>query len=243
MEIIKKEDTKGGGGTKSTQMTLAEKKLVAKVDVPRQIIDNTGTAAKINVSATINGAPAGVDNATNLEVAKPDSDIKQMLSQLQQKQGGIVGEGGVGGGVVGPDGVIVESKFPPLSVNIVRGMLYTVYMIPSYVYRVDYHPDEFTINVKAQQLTDLMARYGITDVKYIDVIFFGAGVVGDLSGAFGVCKELREEKNKEKKHKEEVEAREEQRLFSGSGVIDTPDNTMLSKAKTESSGGIEAGVR
>lgn len=224
MEVIKKEDAVVKGAKGTGMMSLSEKKLVAKAEPPHQVIDNT---VKTNVSATVNESSVPVDNATNLNVVPPDSDIKQMLSQLQQKQGGIPGEGGV----VGPDGVIVESKFPPLSVNIVRGMLYTVYMIPSYVYRVEYHPDEFTINTKAQMLTDIMTRYGITDVKYIDLLFFGAGVVGDLSGAMGICKELREEKNKEKKHKEEVEAREEQRLFSGSGVIDTPDNTMLNKAE------------
>lgn len=236
MEIIKKEDVKGGSGVSSRQMSLAEKKMVAKAEVPRQIIDNTGggSGVKTTVTATVNGVGAGVDNATNLDVAKPDSDIKQMLAQLQQGQGGIgAGVPGVPGAEGGVPGVgdEVGAKYPPLSVNIVRGMLYTVYMIPSYVYRVEYHPDEFTINVKAQQLTDLMARYGITDVRYIDLIFFGAGVVGDLSGAMGVCKELREEKNKEKKHKEVMEEREEQRLFSGSGVTDTQDNRDLLKSE------------
>jgi len=236
MEVIKKEDVKGGAGGVSKQLSLAEKKMVAKADVPRQIIDNTGTTAgpvKTNVTATINGVATGVDNATNLDVAKPDSDIKQMLERLQQGQAGAGAGTGVGTDGI-PGGVGIEgARFQPLTVNIVRGMLYTVYMLPSYVYRVEYHPDEFTINVKAQQLTDLLVRYGVTDVKYIDLIFFGAGVAGDLAGIAGTCKELKVEKDIKKRHQEEVEAREEQRLFSGSGVVDTPDNTMLNRNLTK----------
>jgi hypothetical protein len=208
VEIVKKEDVKGKSGS---IMSLGEKKLVASADSQAKTgVNISGNAQRTTVGATVNGVEMGVDNATNLDVAKPDDDIKQMLAQLQ---GGVTGAGAeIGpdgkpvGGVVGPDGMPIGTGgtgMAPMTAGIIKGMLFTVYMIPSYIYRVEYKPDQFTIDIKGQQLADILERYGVSDVKYLDVLFFGAGVLGDMAGIMGKCKELKEEKDFKKKLDEE----------------------------------------
>jgi len=237
LETVKKEEQKGI----TKQMTLGEKKAVATGAVAGGGSGLPAGAVRTNIAGTLNGAPVRIDNATNLEVAKPDDDIKNMLVQLQGNQqfdasgmpvlGGSVDangmpiDGGLGGGLGG-------SGLPPISANILAGMLHTVYMMPSYIYRVEYHPDEFTIKVKAQQLSDILMRYGITDVKYIDLLFFAGGLMGDMAGVAGHCKELKEEKDKAKKVEREVRESEETVLRNANAMVkDTQGNTGVEQVR------------
>lgn len=238
LETVKKEEQRG------KQLTLGEKKNIASsvsaaassVSQPQGVPIG---AVRTTVAGTLNGAPVRIDNATNLEVAKPDDDIKNMLVQLQGNQQFDASGMPVLGGSVDANGMPIDgglggsgSGLPPISANILAGMLHTVYMMPSYIYRVEYHPDEFTIKVKAQQLSDILMRYGITDVKYIDLLFFAGGLMGDMAGVAGHCKELKEEKDKAKKVEREVRESEETVLRNANAMVkDTQGNTGVEQVR------------
>jgi hypothetical protein len=206
VEIVKKEDIKGKSGS---PMTLSEKKLVASAD--SQAKTNVDIQ-KTTVSATVNGAPAGVDNATNLEVAQ-DQDIKDMLKEMQGGGGGVSGVEGVVGtdGTVG-EGTGGESVVTPMDYMIVKGILQTVYMIPPFVMKVDYEWPDYVIDMRAKQLHAIMIRYGISDIKYIDLLAFGSGVAMDMATVIRMGRDQKAVRKEKDRAMEVAKLEEERRI-------------------------------
>lgn len=203
---------------KSKQLTLGEKKLIAAVTpnaslkttipaVPRM----TSTGTSDNITSTEG------DKVEELKISN-DQDIKNMLAEIKGSQTSPAGPGGeVPGEGVGP---VIE----PLDKSLIKGLLFTVYRLPSFIYRVKGFelPESISLDIEmqAEQLNAIMVKYGITSMKYIDLLIFGSGIAMNMATVIGQCRELKEKQKIEDEHKnnmdkirnEEMEKQERLRL-------------------------------
>lgn len=81
-----------------------------------------------------------------------------------------------------------------------EALIAVIYTIPPVLWKVpDYKFSEAAIKMRGRQLAIIMKRYHIT-IKYLDLLFFGAGVFTDISACYMYAREQRKkEKGEEAK--------------------------------------------
>lgn len=231
---VKKEDTKDGSVSASKLLSLGEKKMVAGLGSvekkPVVVAEPLGSGIPGGTSGT-SGSPTRM--VPEMEVAPPDQDIKDIIAKLQ---------GGVGTGGEGSPSVEGEVPgLPPIDISIIKGFLYTVYRLPGVVYRVKGYkpPEEVMVDIddQAQQLHTIMIRYGIADIKYIDLLVFGGGFAMNMANCIGTARDLRDNQLVDREKKLEADRirmeMEEKRLREETDKIARTENEIRQRGPGE----------